>query len=210
MLNRILNSIVLMIAKYQMRKYNQYPVISTAVVLVNVQNAFLTSPLELITKLENLITFARQHGFQVIYAPYGSNAENPFPTPAQSQMQQQLTATKNGFDVPEKLALQDSDVVIKSRNKLSAFVETNLNSHLKNTGIEHLIFAGPLANITLDSSARDGVELGYHVTIISDCTSAATIQEKQFSTQVTFPRFVQTVVNLSDFQRLALITKPSI
>ncbi len=201
MLNRILNSILIMLAKYQMRKYKQYPVNSTAVVLVNVQNAFLTSP-NLIMKLESLIVFARQRGFQVIYAPYGSNSVKQFLTPAQSQMQQQLMAKEHSFEAPEKLAPQDSDVVIQSRNTLSAFIETNLNSHLQNTGIEHLIFAGPLANITLDSSARDGVELGYHVTILSDCTSAATIQEEQFATQITFPRFAQTVVNLSDFQKI--------
>lgn len=204
MLNRILNSILLMVTKYQMRKYKQYPANSTAVVLVNVQNAFLTKPQQLITTLESLIIFARQQGFQIIYAPYGSNADNPFPTPAQSKMQQQLVGTKNGFEVPEKLIPQDDDIVIQTRNKLSAFVETDLNQQLKDTGVEHLIFAGPLANITLDSSARDGVELGYHVTLLSDCTAAATLQEEQFATQITFPRFSQTVVNLSELQRLAV------
>ena len=190
---------MLMVTKYQMRKYKQYPANSTAVILVNVQNAFLTEHPKLIVKLESLITLARQHSFQVIYSPYGSNTDNQFPTPAQLQMQQQLIDIKNSSEAPAKLAPLDNDIVIQSRSKLSAFVETNLHSQLKNKGIEHLIFAGPLANITLDSSARDAVELGYHVTILSDCTSAVTLQEEQFATQITFPRFAQTVVKLSDF-----------
>ena len=202
MFNRILNSIMLMVTKFQMRKYMQYPANSTAVVLVNVQNAFLTEHPKLIMKIESLIALARQHSFQVVYSPYRSNIDNQFPTPTQLQMQRQLIDTKNGSVAPAKLAPLDNDIVICSRNRLSAFVETNLHSRLKNKGIEHLIFAGPLANITIDSSARDAVELGYHVTILSDCTSAATLLEEQFATQITFPRFAQTVVNLSDFQRI--------
>jgi nicotinamidase-related amidase len=201
MLNSLLNSVVLKLAKFQMRKYKHYPSDSTAVILVNVQDAFLTSP-DLTEKLESLIELGRRHNFKIVHAPYSANSNNPFPTPAQTRMQQ-LLADKDDVNAPETLAPSSDDYIIQPRTTLSAFAGTDLDSRCKGLGVEHLIFAGPLANITLDSSARDGVELGYHVTILNDCTSAYTSKEKDFATNITFPRFAQTVMSLSDLQKFA-------
>ncbi|MEO2047028.1 MAG: isochorismatase family protein [Pirellulales bacterium] len=67
--------------------------------------------------------------------------------------------------------------------------------------IGHLIVAGTYANLAIDSTVRDGVQLGYHVTVLSDCVSAETASEAQ-AIQITLPRYAQTLISLKKFQSL--------
>jgi nicotinamidase-related amidase len=54
----------------------------------------------------------------------------------------------------------------------SGFVNTDLDAQLKHRGIEKIILVGMLANTCIESTARFGMELGYHVILISDATAA--------------------------------------
>ena len=89
--------------------------------------------------------------------------------------------------------------MLNSRSTLSAFSQTTLHEQLQAAGIEHLVMAGPYANLALDSTVRDGVQLGYHMTFLRDCATAASEAEAQ-AVQVTMPRYAQTVIDLSTFE----------
>ena len=52
------------------------------------------------------------------------------------------------------------------------FANTDLDAQLKQHGISKLIMVGFIANSCVEATARFGMELGYHVTLIKDATAA--------------------------------------
>jgi nicotinamidase-related amidase len=50
----------------------------------------------------------------------------------------------------------------------SGFADTDLDSQLKQRGIQKIILVGMVANTCVEGTARLGMELGYHVTLIKD------------------------------------------
>jgi nicotinamidase-related amidase len=54
----------------------------------------------------------------------------------------------------------------------SGFANTDLDAQLKQRGIQKIILVGMIANTCIEATARLGMELGYHVTLIKDATAA--------------------------------------
>ncbi|KAJ9602969.1 hypothetical protein H2200_012749 [Cladophialophora chaetospira] len=67
--------------------------------------------------------------------------------------------------------VSNGDVVVSRHWNSSSFKNTDLDYQLRQREITHLIFAGMVANTCLEASAREATELGYRVTILSDCTA---------------------------------------
>jgi len=65
---------------------------------------------------------------------------------------------------------QGDEVVTKHR--YSAFVDTRLNSLLRSWGIRNLLMTGITSNVCVESTARDGFMLDYHILFLEDCTAA--------------------------------------
>lgn len=65
-----------------------------------------------------------------------------------------------------------SDVVIKEDWASSGLANTDLDNQLKQRGITHVIVVGLIANTCIECTSRFAVELGYHVTLVQDATSA--------------------------------------
>jgi nicotinamidase-related amidase len=70
---------------------------------------------------------------------------------------------------------------------------------LRQHGIEYIIVAGMRANTCIDSTARYGVELGYHVTLISDAIGAFNWEEVKATTQITFPNYGHSLLTTKEF-----------
>jgi nicotinamidase-related amidase len=68
--------------------------------------------------------------------------------------------------------VQPGDIVATEHYGSSGFPNTDLDHQLKRHGKEKIIMAGLLANTCLEATARIGMELGYHVTLVRDATSA--------------------------------------
>lgn len=51
---------------------------------------------------------------------------------------------------------------------ISAFAGTDLDAHLRNSGIRHLILCGFATNFVIEGTARQAVDAGYAVTILTD------------------------------------------
>jgi len=219
MLNKLMNKTMKHLANKTLKTYGHYPVKRTALILVDVQSEFLSkarSGWQAISKtadsinfkenLSSLISFSRDQGFSIIYAPYTDMVNPVFETPAHEIMKEHTQ--QGGKDV--QLTSEDSqlisilptpiDAIVKDRSGLSVFSGSSLHKQLQDDGIEHLVFAGSLINIGLDSSVRDAVEYGYHATLITDCSAAMSELEYQMATKVTFPRYCQTLISNQKFQ----------
>ena len=108
----------------------------------------------------------------------------------------------NGADLLDDFTSQKGDIVLAERSTLSAFMQTDLHEQLKTAEVEHLLIVGPCANLTLDSTIRDGVQFGDHITLLQDCAVAESPAETQDTLQVTLPRYAQTVLDLERFEAL--------
>ena len=101
----------------------------------------------------------------------------------------------------KSLAPAKADIVLAPRASLSAFFETALQDILRDKKIAHLVVAGAAGNLGLDSTVRDGVQAGFHITVLEDCV--ATISEPEArAVAVTMPRYAQTIMTLAKFETL--------
>ncbi len=86
----------------------------------------------------------------------------------------------------------NGDVVVSRHWNSSSFKGTDLDYQLRQREITHLIFAGMVANTCLEASAREAVELGYRVTILSDCTAGFSNKLKEAG-EVVWPTLFEEV-----------------
>ena len=84
-----------------------------------------------------------------------------------------------------------SDVIkeVPGKRGLNAFTNTNLNNLLVENNITSIVLAGTVTSICIDSTGRSGVELGFDVTVLSDCTSSRTPFEQEFYCNEVFPLY---------------------
>ncbi|MFF4486679.1 cysteine hydrolase family protein [Streptomyces sp. NPDC001544] len=62
--------------------------------------------------------------------------------------------------------------VFTKRACFDAFLAEGFEAHLAARGVGHLVFAGLYADVCVDSTARSAFQKGFHVTLLTDCTTA--------------------------------------
>jgi nicotinamidase-related amidase len=66
------------------------------------------------------------------------------------------------------------EFVVSGRVGASAFSHSNLDIYLRSNGLRHLLLAGYATHVCVESTLRQGHDLGYRVTLISDACAAFT------------------------------------
>lgn len=74
---------------------------------------------------------------------------------------------------------------------------------LREHGYEHLVLAGPVADLPLDSTMRDGIQNDFHVAIVTDALALTNKSQRIDDYAKTLSRYAQTVTNLEGLKRLA-------
>ena len=59
----------------------------------------------------------------------------------------------------------------------AAFLDTGLEDHLRAHGITHLVIAGITTHLCVSSTARLGSNLGFAITVVSDASSALSLDD---------------------------------
>ena len=95
--------------------------------------------------------------------------------------------------IPEILKYGDSVLEIPGKRGLNAFSNTTLDEILKKNCIENLIMLGVVSSVCIDSTARSAFELGYNVTILSDCTAGRTTFEQDYYCENIFPIYANVI-----------------
>jgi ureidoacrylate peracid hydrolase len=83
-----------------------------------------------------------------------------------------VRGTWDGQTIDEIRPKENDHVIIKRRD--STFQDTELRVWLQSVGINTLIFCGIDTSICVETSLRDGFNLGYDVILISDATASGT------------------------------------
>ncbi|MEU3445324.1 cysteine hydrolase [Streptomyces griseoincarnatus] len=63
------------------------------------------------------------------------------------------------------------DVTIAPHKNLDVFATTDLDTQLKRRGVEHIVVAGMIGTMCVESTARSAMERGYRVTLVKDGTA---------------------------------------
>jgi ureidoacrylate peracid hydrolase len=95
-------------------------------------------------------------------------------------------------------------VIIKRRD--SAFQDTELRVWLQSVGINTLIFCGVDTSICVETSLRDGFNLGYDVILISDATASGITKHYETTLQ-RVSDYYGIVTKLRDFRKIIDLLK---
>lgn len=96
-----------------------------------------------------------------------------------------------GATIPELRAFGDRIVELPGKRGLNAFSNTELEAVLRHHDVDHVVIAGVVTSICVDSTGRSAHERGYRVTVLSDCTSGRTTFEQDFYCQEVFPLYAR-------------------
>ncbi len=80
--------------------------------------------------------------------------------------------------IPELAPVSGEPVVIK--RAISGFYGTDLDRILRTHDINTLVVAGVLTNFAVEGLVREGVDKGYHVTVLEDCCASNTTEMHDF------------------------------
>ena len=166
-----------------------------ALVVVDMQNGFVSKGgsydrlgmntsnyREIIPKLKDLIEFCRSKEIPIFYTEAVKEASgidvltkvhNFLPKSRQERLKFPICirGTWDGVTIDELKPKEEEDhVVIKRRD--SAFQDTELRVWLQSEGINLLVFTGIDTSICVETSLRDGFNIGYDVALISDATAS--------------------------------------
>ena len=95
--------------------------------------------------------------------------------------------------IPEILNYGDAVLEIPGKRGLNAFSNTKLDNILKENNIKNIIMLGVVSSVCIDSTARSAFELGYNVTILSDCTAGRTTFEQDYYCENIFPIYANVI-----------------
>ncbi|MBX2865080.1 MAG: cysteine hydrolase [Leptolyngbyaceae cyanobacterium MAG.088] len=103
--------------------------------------------------------------------------------------------TKGSQTIEELHPFQERILEVPGKRGLNAFVNTNLDEILQKRNIRHLVLAGAVTSICIDSTGRSAYEKGYYVSVLSDCISARTVFEQEFYIENVFPLYANTLTS---------------
>ncbi|GEQ87030.1 isochorismatase [Patiriisocius marinistellae] len=108
--------------------------------------------------------------------------------------------TSGSETIDEIKVFGDKITEIPGKLGLNAFINTSLDKYLKDNEVEHVLLAGTVASICIDSTGRSAYERGYKVTMLSDCISGRTVFEKDFYCDEIFPLYANVETSLKHYK----------
>jgi nicotinamidase-related amidase len=110
--------------------------------------------------------------------------------------------TKGSQMIDQLLPFHSRIIEVPGKRGFNAFINTNLDMILQEKEITHVVVAGAVTSVCIDSTGRSAHEKGYQVVVLSDCTSARTVFEQEFYHTHVFPLYADTINHTELVQRL--------
>jgi ureidoacrylate peracid hydrolase len=196
--------------------------LSFALVVIDMQNGFVSKGgsydklglniqafREIIPRVRELIGFCRKEDIPIFYTEAVrersgidllTNIHMILPRAREERLKVPITVrgTWDSRIINEIKPVRKDHVIIKRRD--SAFQDTELRVWLQSVGINTLIFCGIDTSICVETSLRDGFNLGYDVILISDATASGV--KKHYETTLEHVRdYYGIVTNLNGFEK---------
>lgn len=101
--------------------------------------------------------------------------------------------SSGGAVSPEIAAFGSRIENVIGKTGFNAFHGTDLHQRLQELGVEEVVLCGVVTSVCIDSTGRAANELGYRVTILSDCTAGRSDMEHDFYCEDVFPLYASVV-----------------
>jgi nicotinamidase-related amidase len=195
-----------------------YPRERTALLLVDPYNDFLSEGgklwprvkaiaerVGLLDNMRALVNKARGASIRIYFVPHHRWTPGDYihwrnPTPYQLAGAGRQTFAKDtwGGTFHNDFQPQPGDVVVSEHWGSSGFANTDLDHQLKAYDIQKIIVIGMIANTCIEATARFGMELGYHVTLVRDATAAFTEEAMHAAHEIAGPTFAHAILTTSE------------
>jgi len=196
-----------------------YPRATTAVLCIDTFNDFISEGgklwpylkenaerVDLLANLKKLLAKARAAGLPVVFVPHhrhdaGDYEQFRFSNPTHAKMAQLQPFERGswGAQFHPEFAPQAGELVVQEHWMHSGFANTDLDYQLRMRGIDHIVLCGLRTNACFEATARHGVELGYHVTLLADATAAFRRDEMDATLLANAPYFAHGVMDTTAF-----------
>jgi nicotinamidase-related amidase len=187
---------------------------STALLLVDPLNDFISEGgklwphlrevagrLDTVANMRRLLAWARERDLRVVFVPHHRSDPDDFegwrflnPSHEGARRLRPFERGAWGGDFHPDFQPRRGDVIAHEHWLHNGFAHTDLDYRLRNHGIEHLVLAGLRGNTCLEATARQAVELGYHVTLVKDATATFQHQEWAATMEVNAPTFAHAIL----------------
>jgi nicotinamidase-related amidase len=159
--------------------------------------------------MRKLIPAIRAARIQVMIVPHHRWRESDYkgwkhmnPSQVRANQAQAFAAGSWGGEFHPEFGPRDGDVVVLEHWAQSGFANTDLDAQLTQRGIEEIILVGMVANTCIEGTARFGMELGYHVTLIKDATAAFSHEGMHSAHEVNGPLFAHAILTTEELLTL--------
>jgi ureidoacrylate peracid hydrolase len=161
----------------------------TAIVVVDVQNDYchpegalaqagndIGAVADMMPNLHRLLAAARVFEVPVIFIQtFHEEATDSEAWRERSNGRSMAVCRKGSWGADFYEVAPEPGEVVVNKHRYSAFVNTRLDSILRSQKIETLIMTGVSTNVCVESTARDGFMLDYHIVLLRDaCASYST------------------------------------
>jgi len=124
------------------------------------------------------------------------------PSQIRANESQSFAAGTWGGEFYPEFGPHEGDVVVLEHWGQSGFANTDLDSQLKQRGIQKIILVGMIANTCIEATARLGMELGYHVTLVKDATATFSHEGMHAAHEVNGPQFADAILTTKELMVL--------
>jgi nicotinamidase-related amidase len=168
----------------------------TALVVVDLQNDFCVGPLALsrypgdpqtletvLANTARAVARARALGTEVVFVRFIGDPDHQGASwrrrDAQRGKPPKCLEGTWGAEFAAGLGPAPGEAVFTKRACFDAFLADGFEQHLVLRGVEHMALAGVFADVCVDTTARTAFQKGFHVTVLSDCTTALHTSDEQ-------------------------------
>ena len=192
----------------------RYPSDRTGLLFVDPYNDFLSEGGKLygqakpvaettgtLRNLRDVLAAVRAAGVRVFYVPHhraqpmdfdGWNHPSPYQLGAHAA--QVFAAGSWGGEWHPDFVPEPDDVMIREHFGSSGFANTDLDVQLKQFGVDKIVLVGMLANTCIETTAKFGMELGYHVTLVRDATAAFSPEAMHAAHEINGPTYAHAIL----------------
>jgi nicotinamidase-related amidase len=156
--------------------------------------------------MRQILAATRSCGIRTIIVPHHRTVPGDYTTwryltPTQQNIVKRQTFARGswGGEFHPDFAPVAGDLVAQEHWASSGFANTDLNLLLKQHGIAKIVLIGMKVNTCIDTTARFGQELGYHVTLIKDATAGFDWAEMQATFEINAPAYAHAILTTDDF-----------
>ncbi|MEU0967362.1 isochorismatase family cysteine hydrolase [Streptomyces sp. NPDC005917] len=160
----------------------------------------------LLDHMRTVLATARGQGFRVLVVPHHRTTPSDYVTwdhlsPTQRRIVAQQTFAEGSWGAEWHTDFQprEGETVVRQHWGSSGFANTDLDFMLKQHHIRKIVLIGMRANTCVDTTARYGQELGYHVTLVRDAIASFSWEEMTATFDLNAPLYAHAVLTTEEF-----------